>query len=169
MFQGHLLLNYMTKCQSMSFLQWQKYNFCHLVIDKFCRHCNKAFGNVWKHEKTCRRKPKTASRPTDPEPLQPGAYLAKFKAYLVSQVGTRTARQWCNKSDVIFDHWTGAIDDFDAEKLLQPLHHSVLFPSLKSYIDSSEVVGDKLVAIKVYKYLAEFTINTFEERYWSWS
>ena len=100
------------------------------------------------------------------ETVQPGSFLEKLKIYISAKVAPTTARQWSNKADMIFNHWQETIAGFDPDKLFEALHHNVLFPSLKSYLDASTVVGDKLTAIKVYKYIANFLLERFDERYW---
>ena len=104
------------------------------------------FGNVWKHEKVCKSKPKPSPLPAPAIAIVRGEFQRQFNEYLVSQVAAGTARQWKNKAQTIFNYWEANIDQFDLDKLLEPSHHNVVFPSLKGYIDNSTVLGDKTVA-----------------------
>ena len=124
------------------------------------------FGNVWKHEKVCKRKPKIAPLPAPAMAFNDGEFQRKFDHYLVAELAQGTARLWKNKAQAIFNFWKVQIEQFSLDKLLEPLHHNTVFPSLKGYLDNAMVLGDKITAIKVYKCLANFTLEKFKERYW---
>ena len=130
-----------------------------------CEHCGRNLKNVYAHD--CKQKPKEVVPQRVAEGCEPGGkrFHPGFAKFLQSQVAATTARQYVGKGRDLGKFWEDTIDYFRIDQLMEPLHHNVLFPSLASYLNQSETVGDGNVAIKTYKYLVDYSIEVFNIRY----
>ena len=150
-----------------------KHKLSQEAIDKFsiamttkrCEHCRGEFKNLWVHE--CKRAPVKDVPTKAANVLQPSGkrFHPGFATFLSSQVEANTAHQYDDKARVIGQFWKDMVDFFRVDGLMEPLHHNVIFPSLTSYHNQSQSIGDSNVAIKAYKYLIDYSIKLFNIRY----
>ena len=151
-----------------------KHEMSRATIDTFnigtttkpCKYCQKEYKNVWKHQEVCPQKVVATKRKVA-KGCEPGGkkFLAGFKAYLENQLAKNVVRQYVGKAASLTEFWESRVEHFIMDKLLEPLHHNAMFPSLATYLNESQTVGDGNVAIKVYKYLVDFTVEVFNTRY----
>ena len=130
-----------------------------------CEYCGKDLKNVYAHK--CRKKPEEVLPQKAVERCEPGGkrFHPGFVKFLKSQVSANTTRQYAGKARDVGKFWENTINFFLMDQLMEPLHHNVIFPSLTSYLNDSETVGDGNVAIKTYKYLVDYSIEVFNNRY----
>ena len=137
-------------------------------VSQACRFCGIVVGNVWKHQKRCKNRIEQAPAPVAAAavPDVPGGdrFMPRFKAFLAASLAPKVALQWYRKAAAIVAFWEQNVQGFRVDKLLEPMHHRLIMPSLTGYLAQATSTGDGATACKVYSHFVDFVVEIFNQR-----
>ena len=137
---------------------------------KRCEFCGFFFGNVYAHQKVCKKKTivradvKERSVEEDGAPahfVPGGERLLREWDTWVEKKGLKknTIKVYRRKLKELIKFWEEKMKGFYADSLVFPLETEVCFPSLAMYLDECTTGGAKITAMKTYNWLAGLILS----------
>ena len=148
-----------------------------------CKYCKESFSNVYKHLKVCKVKADIeknvsaarvdrdeANRNDDdvPDEFVHGGMniMERWNKWLPNQGLKPTVQKiYTRKVKQMLYFFEANIPEFFSDSLLYPLELELCFPSLSCYLENCKTGGDKVTAIKAYRYLVGLCLYEFNKRY----
>ena len=145
-----------------------------------CKHCKIFRSNLAKHLNHCGQRPgarlaeleEVQDIENDPDEdlpgLEPGGvlFMGRWDRWMAGDtlgLADTTKKLYRRKLKHIIEELEKKTEDFFFDSLLYPLQTSVVFPSLAAYLEDCTTQGDRLVAIKVYKYIGSLVLLEFSK------
>ena len=142
---------------------------------KLCPRCDKAFGNLYKHLRSC----KEPERVTDvyeetveeerPLEFEKGGHIImdKYAKFLDSQISLvkNTKDRYRPMMKRILDFWERDMTGFKADSLLYACDMDMVMPDLDPFLDSGLSPSTKLTACKAYKLFATMMTKHIRKHY----